>query len=631
MTTALYSTLLVFLGMTSVFAFLLLLHGVRKLIGSAAFYIMLGVIFVLMQLAGTSGIYVDSPFPGMDFELLSLALSLPFLGALMIIYITDGTLEAQRVILGSIAALFLYLYLVQLAGSGIVALESESTGELDNLMSRSLRPMAAAVTAFAVDIFLIPIMFQALRNLKCRLFYALTGALVIVQLCDAVIYSMIRHLGSPDWWQYLLDTSLIKLVAVLWLGTMSSVYLMKLNHNKLNRATLDILFAFFGNYGKTKELEKDLRRTEERYKLLFENAVDMVIVLDLKGRILQANQAALKMMEIRTGELDQGIRFQDLAESSEEFFDGTGQLASVNMKRSGKKVELTFSKLMEEQEEEQEQNPQKFQFVVFGRDVTERMKLRAELDLLRTKAEHDQRLESIGKLAGGIAHDFNNYLHAIQGHLDIIRYMHPTEDENISRNLDKIDAITGKAALLTKQMLGFARKGNYTKTSFDPAQLIKSTIELFMPGKSLTLDTAGIKTPSPFIINGDMIQIQQTLLNLLINARDAMENLPERERMITLELFAMDDSFRTDPPRDADFDPQKKYCVIRIADSGSGIPEEVQHRILEPFFTTKPVGRGTGMGLSMAYGAMLSHHGWLQFHNGEKGGAVFELIFPLEK
>ena len=212
--------------------------------------------------------------------------------------------------------------------------------------------MAAAVTAFAVDIFLIPIMFQALRNLKCRLFYALTGALVIVQLCDAVIYSMIRHLGSPDWWQYLLDTSLIKLVAVLWLGTMSSVYLMKLNHNKLNRATLDILFAFFGNYGKTKELEKDLRRTEERYKLLFENAVDMVIVLDLKGRILQANQAALKMMEIRTGELDQGIRFQDLAESSEEFFDGTGQLASVNMKRSGKKVELTFSKLMEEQEEE---------------------------------------------------------------------------------------------------------------------------------------------------------------------------------------------------------------------------------------------------------------------------------------
>lgn len=626
--TALYSTLLGFLGMTSIFAFLLLLHGVRKLTGSAGFYIMLGLIFVLMQLAGVSGIYIDSPLPGMDFELISLALSLPLLGSLMIIYISDGTLEAQRVILGFIAALFLYLYLVQLEGSGIVALGTASS-RLDTIMSRSLRPMAATVTAFAVDIFLIPIVFQALRNMKCRMFFAVAGALVVVQLCDSTIYNMIRHLGSPDWWQYTLNSCLIKLVAVLWISIMCTVYLMKLNREKLNRATLDILFAFFGNYGKTKELEKDLRRTEARYKLLFENAVDMVAVLNLKGKILQANQAALKMMAVSAEELNQGIHFQDVAENTTDFSNDAG-FASVTMARTGKKVELTFSKLMNEQDDEQEQ-PQKFQYVIFGRDVTERLKLRAELEGLRTKAEHDQRLESIGRLAGGIAHDFNNYLHAIQGHLDIIRYMHPSEDENVKRNLDKIDTITDKAAVLTKQMLGFARKGNYTQTSFDPAQLIKATIDLFMPKKTLTLDIDGIKTPSPFTICGDTIQIQQTLLNLLINARDAMLNIPERDRAIKISLFALDESFHADPPQDAGFDPGKKYCVIRIKDNGTGIPDELKHRILEPFFTTKPVGQGTGMGLSMAYGAMLSHHGWLQFHNAEEGGAVFELVFPVEK
>ena len=182
-------------------------------------------------------------------------------------------------------------------------------------------------------------------------------------------------------------------------------------------------------------------------------------------------------------------------------------------------------------------------------------------------------------------------------------------------------------------MLGFARKGSYEKNVFDPADMIRATLEMFPDTSAVQVRMEGVSASgaSPFRINGDMIQIQQMLLNLFINARDAMNNVPEQECIMTISLFdaAEQQDFTADPPGEAEYDPAAKYCVIRVADSGTGIPEEIRHRILEPFFTTKPVGKGTGMGLSMAYGSMLSHKGWLQCRNGAERGAIFELVFPI--
>ena len=110
--------------------------------------------------------------------------------------------------------------------------------------------------------------------------------------------------------------------------------------------------------------------------------------------------------------------------------------------------------------------------ITFGRDVTERRKLEREREEWHSQLSHRQRLEAIGRLAGGIAHDFNNYIHAIQGHLDIIKYMHEVQDEDIRRNLDKIDHITELAGTLTSQMLSFARKGNYQNVDVDIRMLV---------------------------------------------------------------------------------------------------------------------------------------------------------------
>jgi len=126
-----------------------------------------------------------------------------------------------------------------------------------------------------------------------------------------------------------------------------------------------------------------------------------------------------------------------------------------------------------------------------------------------------------------------------------------------------------------------------------------------------------------------MIQLQQTILNILFNARDAMSVIAdERSRKIIISYGLTSElSLQFNAPQEAKVMPNAEYCVIRIQDTGPGIPESVRIRIFDPFFSTKPVGKGTGMGLAMAYGTMLAHKGWIQCGNGASG-AEFCLIFP---
>lgn len=200
------------------------------------------------------------------------------------------------------------------------------------------------------------------------------------------------------------------------------------------------------------------------------------------------------------------------------------------------------------------------------------------------------------------------------------------------RHLESLDAITEKAADLTRQLLGFARKGNYNETDVNLPQFLRSTAALFMPGAApapvdLKLDIA---SDVDFTISGDPIQLQQAVLNILFNARYAMRDIPEKDRCIRIRLdLAERMNFQFDPPGEVRITPGIVYCAIRITDSGPGIPDSVIHRIFEPFFTTKPVGEGTGMGLSMAYGILLTHKGWIQAENAKEGGAVFTLVLPL--
>lgn len=640
MDTTFFSIALAVLEMTFLFVTLLLLHGLKKQLGAPASYVAMGLLFGFTQFAGAGGITIVTGYSGFDIPLSSGVLMLPFLGILAVIYIADGTLSAQRVIIGLMISLALYLYLAHLTVTQAEMIPPQDTASdqlpvtFASMMRSSLRVMAANVLSFTVDIFLIPIFYQGLRNRRINLFLCVAASLIAVQLSDALVFSAVYRWGRPDWWLDLEASYLFKTLMVLWLSVIITFYISRIRYELPGegRGALDIVIAFFGNYGKRVELEKTLRDTEERYRVLFRNAVACIFLTDQNGIISEVNDSAATMFRTTADEL-KDKSFPELAGIEREKWDAllTEPEARYTATPPGtdRILELAINRVVIDE------TPM---VLVHGRDVTERTRLEREREVWREQTFHRQRLASIGELAGGIAHDFNNFLQAIQGHLDLIKYMYPVREENARRHIEVIDTITERAATLTRDLLGFARRGNFTASEIDLAAFLNTSAAMFLPsaaGIDFKLDLPNKHADNaPLIVRGDSVQLQQVILNLLMNARDAVRKIPEHDRRITISL-GTPAALGVDPlpPPDADVSPDARYCVIRIKDSGPGVPDDLRARIFEPFFTTKPVGQGTGMGLSMAYGILISHKGWLQLDpaDPESSGAAFSLFLPLQE
>lgn len=631
---------LTILEMTFLLSGLLILHGLRRILGTTPFYTALGMMLVFSQIAGAAGLNLNLGYPGLDYPLSTSVLTLPFLAILIVVYMVDGTLAAQRIIIGMMAALGIYVYLVfmtlmQCSWPGYTISQGPGSEALEFLLGSSCQLMASTVVSLSMDLFLIPIIFQRLINLKCRLFLTVLGSLMLVQLVDHLIFVTIAYWGSPQWWNALTSSYLSRALFVSVISILTTIYLSRIKYETPGetRRTLDIILAFFGAYGKSLKLEQNLRETQERYRLLVQNASDMILILNKDGFIIDANNAALRMFKLKTlGDLIDR-KFSELSGIDpvvwSPLLSDPPQTAnpgiSVSMTSdAGVEIDLSIVSVPFENEP---------LLIVFGRDVTEQRKLAREREEWNIQASHRQRLEAIGRLAGGIAHDFNNYIHAIQGHLDIILLMHDVQDEAVLRNLKKIDHITELAGTLTSQMLGFARKGSYQQEEISLNALVHKCAELFLPSTQSGIAFRIEADPEDPAIIGDPIQLQQALMNLMINAKDAMKKQPESEQSLTIRIGLPEKlGIKLDPPSDAGPPAAtRKYRVIRVEDTGPGIKPEILPRLFEPFFTTKPVGEGTGMGLAMAYGTVVAHNGWIQVQNLPDAGAAFDVILPVVK
>ena len=629
------------LEMTFLLSGLLILHGLRRILGTTPFYVALGMLLVFSQIAGAAGIRLTLGYPGLDYPLSSSVLTLPFLAILIVVYVADGTLMAQRIIIGMMAALGIYVYLMfmtlmQCSWPGYSISQGPGSEALAFLLGSSSRLMAATVVSLSMDLFLVPIIFQRLLNLKCRLFLTVLGSLMLVQLVDHLIFVTIAYWGTPQWWNSLTSSYLTRALFVVVISILTAFYLSRIEYETPgeSRRTLDIILAFFGAYGKSLKLEQNLRETQERYRLLVQNASDMIVIMNADGGVIDANNAALRMFGLKALSDLIGHRFSELSgvepavwspltvEAGADPSEKHVISVSTNIARTGVEVDLSMIAVPYGNEP---------LLIIFGRDVTERRKLEREREEWNIQASHRQRLEAIGRLAGGIAHDFNNYIHAIQGHLDIILLMHDVQDEAVLRNLHKIDHITELAGTLTSQMLSFARKGSYQQEEIHLNSLAAKCAELFLPSTQSGISFRIESDPDDPAIMGDPIQLQQTLMNLMINAKDAMKKQPESEQSLTIRIGPPEKfGIKLDPPSDAGPPAAARtYRVVRVADTGPGIAPEIRNRIFEPFFTTKPVGEGTGMGLAMAYGTIIAHNGWIQVQNLSPHGAAFDIILPI--
>jgi PAS domain S-box-containing protein len=358
--------------------------------------------------------------------------------------------------------------------------------------------------------------------------------------------------------------------------------------------------------------------SEARHRALVENSDVSIILTDLEGHISMWNRGAerlfghasqrvlgLALSEIFTQETFSAEHISDLLRRH-----GPWTAEAQARHCDGHLLEIVFS-LAEVTGSEGEPIGR----LVIASDVTEKKLL--ERALLQA-----QKMESIGTLAGGIAHDFNNLLTGIMGYASYLQGQAET-GTRLSRDLNQIERAAHRASELTAQLLAFSRKQRIRHQAINLNQIIDETVHLMERtlGKHITIVVE--KDSSLHVIQADPTQMQQALMNLAINSRDAM---PRGGTLhITTGNSFVDESLAQ---QRAELTPGQ-HVVLRVSDTGEGMDEETRARIFDPFFTTKSAGEGTGLGLAMVYGIVRGHGGAIEVESEVGKGTHFTIHLPV--
>lgn len=376
------------------------------------------------------------------------------------------------------------------------------------------------------------------------------------------------------------------------------------------------------------QAERAVTRSEAKYRDLFENANDIIYTHTLDGRITSLNRAGRKVFGY-TEEEALSMNISDFAE--EEFLreaarsirrgsadDATRTYHTRAFARDGRRVPLEIrARLIFSEEDHQ---PIGIQGI--ARDITERLESEEALRTSEDQLRQAQKLESIGILAGGLAHDFNNMLTAINGYSDLVLRKLQTDDP-IRKNVEEIRKAGARSADLTSQLLAFSRRQILQPKILNLNRTIDETTSLLE--RLIGEDIVVIKTLEPNLpaIEADPTQLSQVLMNLAVNSRDAMPN--GGTLMIETSMVPGDlgDAKGLTGGRTG------LHILLEVSDTGVGMDEDTCDRVFEPFFTTKSVGRGTGLGLSTAYGIVKQSGGniWVSSEIGK--GTKFSIYFPV--
>jgi PAS domain S-box-containing protein len=377
-----------------------------------------------------------------------------------------------------------------------------------------------------------------------------------------------------------------------------------------------------------KQIERQLRYQAQ----LLENVSDAVIAVDNNHIITSWNAAAEKLYGWTATEVLgkniyrvlpttylNGASEQDAIKAMQATGKWVGEVVQKRKDGTEMIVEACVSYLRNEK-------GNIIGMVSINRDITEQKRYAEERQRLYEQLQHLQKMESIGRLAGGVAHDFNNILAAILGNVKMAT--EKTTDEKVTKYLSRIKAASERASALTQQLLGFARQGKYVPAPVDLFDCVRNVVEMLEHTIDKRIEVVVEPASMPTKVIGDRTQLEQVILNIAINAVDAiMPTLEEKQHGVL--RFAWRSGVREDiKATNPHLLTSQPYFCLAISDSGIGIPKEIQKKIFEPFFTTKEIGKGTGLGLAMVYGIMQNHHGAVYVESEVGRGATFELYFP---
>ena len=261
-------------------------------------------------------------------------------------------------------------------------------------------------------------------------------------------------------------------------------------------------------------------------------------------------------------------------------------------------------------------------FISQIQDITERKRADETKLKLEEQLRQTQKMDAIGQLAGGVAHDFNNQLNIILGYADMLKSR--LDQPRLQQYVENIYIAARRSADLTKNLLAFARKGKYQSLPVNIHKVILETIEMLERTIDKRIVLKQVFRARMDVVAGDPSQLQNALLNLAVNARDAMA--AGGDLVFETENVELDKDFNG---KLSDEIPPGNYLKISVSDTGCGMSDEVKSHLFEPFFTTKPVGKGTGLGLASVYGAVKSHKGAIDVYSETGHGSTFKLYLPI--
>jgi PAS domain S-box-containing protein len=362
-----------------------------------------------------------------------------------------------------------------------------------------------------------------------------------------------------------------------------------------------------------------LQSSETLFRSVWENSADGMRLADESGTIVAVNEAFCKLVGLRQDELEGKLftLIYGASENTQEMLQQYRTNYSTHEFNDNREFHYTLHNgrevVLEVNHSFIELNGQPQLTLSLFRDITAQRRLEEQF-------RQAQKMEAIGQLAGGVAHDFNNILTVIQGHASLLATakLGPSEEKSASQ----IGQAAARAAGLTRQLLTFSRRQLIQPKKLDLNKIVGNMTNMLgrLLGEDITLQLNYCQTAPT--VEADAGMMEQVLLNLAVNARDAM---PKGGQLaIRITVIEVDDSYVARQP-----DARKGvYVCISVTDTGTGIASENLPRIFEPFFTTKAIGKGTGLGLATVYGIVKQHQGWIELESYVGKGTTFRIFIP---
>ncbi|MDH5588928.1 MAG: PAS domain S-box protein [Gemmatimonadota bacterium] len=375
------------------------------------------------------------------------------------------------------------------------------------------------------------------------------------------------------------------------------------------------------------ERASEVTESRARFKAVFDESALGIAMVDLEGRPIMINRALQRLVGYSLEELSrigfEAVTHPDFIEERREQFRKllAAEIESFQserryLTRDGREVpvRITTSLLRDAGG-----NPEGAVGLV--EDLSSRVAAEKERDLLQRQLQQAQKMEALGQMTGGVAHDFNNILAVIMGRLELLRRrLADVPDPAVVRSLDAISGAGDKARTVVGQLLAFSRGEGGVAEQIDLREMVRDVVALMRPTLPSSIELVEAAGDVPCLVDAASVQIHQVLVNLILNSRDAVGG----KGTITIDLSVLPTGGRCDSCHGSFSGPR---TVLTVSDDGSGIPEEVLARMFEPFYSTKEVGSGSGMGLAMVHGIVHQWGGHVQVESGVGAGTKISLFF----